>query len=354
MWAWRRLGYFCAITLFIMSGSYAMAQPAASPPPCTPGIPCTQYTPDTGANNSKRESDKTCDGDVMNQIHARAFLEAQRENMINQVMVRKPDSILSYTCYDQFAGVAASRAPPIFSESTRWSGMSVSTSVEGKPAGAYPATRTLNVNMGDGHIEALINGVVLGPASNFTRANFSHGYLGDTAGFGHQVEGSVQRIPNMLCNRMQAVWNTAKCQDLKADPFPGFEELATTDPRTLTGTCNNLGISNDIIAAAANKAPKYERFGQLMEPYKFVKVDGIRHTTNDTIGNYFDPKLLPMQGEGEANDCAPAIKTGVQLTERRGALSALGSLEVSVASFEDAVCPNPHCYYIQNSCVAQQ
>lgn len=355
MWARMKFTCFYAITLLAFGyGGTSFAQPADAPPPCTPGIPCTIYTPDTDANADKadfKDLRKTCDGDVMNQIHARAFLESQRENMMNQIAVRKPDSILSYTCYDQFIGVAAKVAPPIFSESTRWSGMSVKTSVTGKPPEAYPPTRTLNVNMGEGSIVPLINGMALGPASNFARDNFAHDYLGGTAGFAYPVAGSVQKRDSLDCDRMQQVWQVAKCQNLNVDPFPSFEEILESDPRTLVGSCNNPRISQEIIDVAANKAPPYPEYkvGEITDPYPFVRVDGIRHLNDANKFDYFDPKLgeyIVDGGDTDSSNCAPAIKTGVKLLARVNKLDAsLSELEdIPPEEYEDAICPNPHCF----------
>lgn len=364
-----------AVTLFMgtlfMAGP-VLAQNPPPPPPCTPGIPCLEYEVDSGANKAKADFNdlrKTCDGDVMNQIHARAFLEAQRENMMNQQAIRKPDSILSYSCFDQFVGTMAKKAPPLFSESTKWSGMTVSTSVTGKPPNFYPPTRTLNVNMGDGHIEDLIGGVALAPVSNFTRDNFNHDYLGGTTAIASPIGSSVQRIDKMLCTRMQAVWTAAKCQDFNFDitPFSSFEELASADPRTLVSSCNNQKISAAYIAVAANKAPPYPEFksGQptdddpIFDPasgepkqQQSVKIDGIRHLYKDdpattyseeNLEDYFDPKLANFDRVGDG--CAPPVKTGVKLVVRAGTTDEYANTTATVSEYDDAICPNPHCYY---------
>ncbi|MCD8497861.1 MAG: hypothetical protein LRZ85_07145 [Alphaproteobacteria bacterium] len=148
MRAWKITALWVGACALLAGASPLMAQT------CTPGIPCTTYAPDKGANNTKTDS-KTCDGDVMNQIHARAFMEAQRENIVNQLSIRKPDSILSYTCYDQYLAVAAKNAPPIFSEAEdkwkdiypNWDWMRVGMSVQGKPDNYYRIERVLKVKM---------------------------------------------------------------------------------------------------------------------------------------------------------------------------------------------------------------
>ncbi|HBR69067.1 MAG TPA: hypothetical protein DEA55_06800, partial [Rhodospirillaceae bacterium] len=56
------------------------------------------------------------DADFMNQIYARTFLEASREIVMNETALRKPDSVMEYSCYDQQMSVTAHRLGPIFSE----------------------------------------------------------------------------------------------------------------------------------------------------------------------------------------------------------------------------------------------
>ena len=56
---------------------------------CTPGIPCTSYSTDSGQTDVQRGEVTTCNGDVMNQMVARAFLEAQRETLLNETYIRK-------------------------------------------------------------------------------------------------------------------------------------------------------------------------------------------------------------------------------------------------------------------------
>ncbi|HRQ60961.1 MAG TPA: hypothetical protein PLO23_05570 [Alphaproteobacteria bacterium] len=348
-----------------------LAQPAS--PPCTPGIPCMEYEVGTDANKEKADFNdmrRTCDGDVMNQIHARAFLEAQRENIANQIFVRKPDSVLSYTCFDEFVGVMAQKAPPLFSESTKWSGMTVPMSVTGKPPEHYPPTRTLNVNMGNGHIESLIGGIAQAPVSNFTRDNFGHHYLGDTAGFSYPVASAVNPSDRVICSTMREVWEVAKCQNFDADPFLTFEEIAAGDPRTLVGACGNQKIATTYINVAANKPPKYLTFKSGQETdtdpmfdanetapspkSQSVEVDGIRHLRKadlpyraENLEDYFDPKLAHFDRVGDG--CAPPIKTGVTLVARTSTKDSHGDIVTTVTPYEDSVCPTPHCYYYQHS-----
>ncbi len=120
---------FC-IAWSVQSSAPALAQ-------CLPGLPCVvPLTPNnpnsatdgpnrSGAHNVNKSESEACDADFMNQIHARAFLEASRENILSEVTIRKPDSVLEYTCFDQALQDSATYAGPIFTESTRWQDTSV-------------------------------------------------------------------------------------------------------------------------------------------------------------------------------------------------------------------------------------
>lgn len=90
---------------------------------CINGLPClpkddttTRAEPDDAspANISKNPS-ATCDADFMNQIYARAYIEAEREVVMASVAIKKPDSVLEYTCFDQLAYQGFRDAKTIFS-----------------------------------------------------------------------------------------------------------------------------------------------------------------------------------------------------------------------------------------------
>ncbi len=106
---------------------------------CSPGIPCTGYNiydnnsasvdaaysgSKTGApapyTNTTGATTSACDGNFMNQIYARAFLEGSREVIMSEQLIHKPDSVLEYTCFDQFVNIAAHNAGTAFSENPFW------------------------------------------------------------------------------------------------------------------------------------------------------------------------------------------------------------------------------------------
>lgn len=132
----RVLGFGAVLCTFLFTATPGYSTSVSSGS-CLPGLPCvTALTPDAanvdtdgpnraGAPNANKSESEACDADFMNQIYARAFLEASRETMMTSIIIRKPDSVLEYTCYDQAAKKAADYAGPRFSESTRWQNVNV-------------------------------------------------------------------------------------------------------------------------------------------------------------------------------------------------------------------------------------
>ena len=166
------------ILLAPLSNTYAQT---ATNTDCIPGLPCiVDKTPNdplnpndgpniTGPNAAKTSSD-ACDADFMNQIYGRAYLEAEREIVMSQIALRKPDSVMEYTCFDQHAGLAGQYAAPLFSSSVNWQSKTVSlvpgvvgalsALANGDVAGLSNLADTLNVDLNDlAQTEALLNAV---------------------------------------------------------------------------------------------------------------------------------------------------------------------------------------------------
>jgi len=121
-----------AFALFVNAHAFAQCETLPGLPGvsgvCTNGFtPNTPSTPEDGPNsaeapNLSKNDTAACDADFMNQIHARSFLEANRDIMISQLLVTKPDSVLEYTCFDQVVADTAEIATGFFSGSRAWVG----------------------------------------------------------------------------------------------------------------------------------------------------------------------------------------------------------------------------------------
>lgn len=144
---------------------------------CAPGLPCNvPLTPNDpvnpgdgpnipGAPNADRGTGagSACDADFMNQIYSRAWLESQRDVIKSRILIRKPDSVMEYSCFSQFSDIAGERIAPIFSESTAWAGVGVS------PAPALPPlTPPGGLIPGDDGSMTSPNGTIIGPDGTIT------------------------------------------------------------------------------------------------------------------------------------------------------------------------------------------
>lgn len=239
-------------------------------------------------------ADSACDAEYFKSLESRAWLEAQREITQNQNLIFKPDSVLAYTCFDQFANVLANmQSWQGFSETSRWGAV------------ISPLTTAMD--------EAL-NGLVAPSLISYLQSNFSNAYLGgrgDPSYTPSNISGGAYN-----CTEMNKVWQTAKCynfQTLPQDGFFTFEEHALEDKRLLPSACTNPTVWNTQIQQAGLK-PDSAPGGW---PFDKVQV-------------YFD-QLDPAQ-------CASSvpIPTGVTVTSRN-----LGLPE----TYAEKVCIIPGCFF---------
>lgn len=303
---------------------------------CVPGAPCigggTDYDaadPADTSNDIRTDSD-ACDGNFMNQIYARAFMEVQRENLIAQTYIRKPDSVLEYSCIDQIIGQVRPHATSLFSSSTFWSGTNIPLNIAYTAAG-NPTSIPIQVNMGPTHIVAPLNNIVGSALNAFVNTNYNHDFLGGTAtGVSSSIGASIPSGA-YTCSAMSAVWDLAKCQNFDTTPdlFLSFEDLEANDPRqfpVLAGCVTD--ITTDLIETARNDGPAYETA-------MFDPIDP------------FTALLLPATSNA---DCTPPIETGLEIVVRNYTLGAETTANPSGVTEErltipEKVCINPGCYY---------
>ncbi len=265
---------------------------------CLPGLPCVT-TAATG---------DTCDADFMNQIYARSFIEGQREMVMNQVLIRKPDSVLEYTCFDQFVRDSAEIAGPIFSEIPDFTGITVPN------PGAADIEYT--VNMTDTKLDSSLNALVMASLNAYTSTNFAHDLLGGTSGEANTIASSVSGADN-ACSFMNDIYFFARCKNFATDDqFFKFDDLVSSDPRNLIP---------DLRCSTGSGITQGH-------------VDTARDTVADTPNIFMDFV--------DASSCEPPIPTGVTAFQTKYAIDLQGNVnKVDDFSFPDHVCANPGCYF---------
>lgn len=313
---------------------------------CMPGLPCvtgkTENLPDNpndgpnqpGRPNATKTDSAACDADFMNQIYARAFIEAERENIMNKDVMRKPDSVLEYTCFDQLVSVAAWNADTVFSGKNWTASISnpglIRNETTSGVSGGTGGPIALAVNMGATRLDNSLQGLVMGSLSSYIANNFAHRFLGGAASEDGSISGDIGP-DDYNCTFMNGVHFWARCMDFDThNEFLSFETLAGLDPRLLpphASECSGNPISLQLIDVANNKDFAYVNF--------------------DPVNTYFDKLKVPEDG------CAPPIPTGVLVTKNKYRVAdEAGNIDIeSSETYVDMVCPNPSCYFVPpNSC----
>jgi hypothetical protein len=356
---------------------------------CLPGIPClaprSENRPNIttdgpnqsdAPNNALRDGNPMCDADFMNQIYGKAFLEASREHIMGQAVIRKPDSILEYVCFDQLLDRVGDEGGKNFSETDVWRGPfkgertkanrididgyigphKVQSSECANPVkGGSPYQQTegcsdvrLNVYMNRGRLNLDLGRLVATSMEKYLENNFDHTFLG-----GEMSEDYAACDINYVCNFMNIVYLAAKCRDMNVDdPFMKFEELVGLDPRYLPRICENpdgtatgTGFTRQIIDLAKNTDSANPR-----NDFQYVNFD-------ETNANY----LALYQGDGTRLDdgttvrCSDPVPTGIKVKRVIQEFDNRGRSTVrETQRYNDMVCINPGCSFDHTSgkCVA--
>jgi hypothetical protein len=297
--------FFLFIAICLLWGAF-YASPALAQ--CIDGLPCvvdkTANDPAVdgdgpnaaGSPNTKKSTSKACDADFMNQIYARAFLESEREVVLAGVAIRKPDSVLEYTCFDKLALDLAEKNNMIF------------------------ANKSTSAN------SFLPNSV-----SQYLSGSFSHKFLGRDGGSDPDYTAGGGG-GGYSCDMMDSVNLLARCMDFDQDghQFYSFETLATLDPRTLPGIykCTATDVKDDLIKLSQNA--------------------DMKHVSFDVWGDF---KKLAYE-----TTCEDPIDTGLIAKYRKFVrIAGIGDVTTSNEEFPHQVCVNPICYYDPdaNKCVAK-
>lgn len=301
---------FSFVIVMLMSLHVANAQ-------CIDGIPCvtgkTFNNPvisgdgpnASGPNASKSESD-SCDADFMNQIYARAFLESEREMVLAETAIRKADSVLELTCFDQMAYMAAYYSNEIFAHES---------------GANHPPPHSKTFYM---------ENLPIADFGSYINSNFDHAFLARNSGTDY-TPGS-HAITALNCDMMGSIQFLARCLEFDMDTheFYTFETLASTDPRLLPASpaCSPAAtaITTDIINLSQNNGNTYVDYGV------FTAFKDLAYETSC---------LMPME-------------TGMTYISNNFSVgSGVGNVTSSETIFNHKVCINPLCVYnpSSNSCI---
>lgn len=241
----------------------------------------------------------TCDPQYWESMKSRAWAEAQREITQNQNIIYKADSVLEYSCFDNFLEALATvvhTQHALFSETQQWGSVSTSTNM----------------------VNAL-NTLVANSLPNYIGSNFGHKYLGDRSTEDYTVGTAGGGTATYSCDVMAKVWQAAKCINFidraSIDDFFYLSKYDGWDPRELPSgyACTADTRWAAELSKAKNDANQYPK------------------ETFNMYTNFYDT----------ASCNAPAIPTGVTVT-RSG-----------MAAYQEHICANPGCAFDKSgSCKA--
>lgn len=175
----------------------------------------------------------SCDVSFYTKMKNRAAAEASRDLTLAQTAIRKADSVLEYTCFDQFAKVTAEIAAPLFTETEQWKDTEQDISTYDDPHSPNAIDLPVNTFLPDGTLMASIENVALQAMSQYISKNFSHQFIGF-------VDKSTPPAPGSYsCDAMQRVWFSSKCDAFHGEDvftFIGGTDDIRQQPAACTGT----------------------------------------------------------------------------------------------------------------------
>jgi hypothetical protein len=331
---------------------------------CLAGLPCTTpatsndpydgtISPNESGPNKEKTDRDMCDADFMNQIYAKAFLEAERENILNGLVIRKPDSVLEYSCYEQHVNITAHKAGPLFTETDYWWNREVKIDngigdndpdwwdIDTVPVFVsmcppddpqYPTrwddpTRPPGAKKPCTKLDNSLEDLVLYALHQYVSKNFNHDFLGGyAAGFNNDITGTVGS-PDYLCDVMYTVNLAARCDDFDTDDkFFDFETLVSLDPRILPEMCTGgTAITQDIIDVYKNDGAQYAA-------WDYTEIE------------LYLERILNIGGPS-VTECAAPVPTGIQIRRENRTYNLLGGSSTTVEYDDEYICTNPGCSY---------
>ena len=338
---------------FLVFGCWGLQSAHALAPPCIAGLPCvTELTEEdfntpeiepnkpSSPNSPKNGESNTCDADLMNQIYAKAYLEAERQNMTAEATIRKPDSVLAYSCFDQMASLAATKAAGIFSESTQWDGkrVPITASERIERTGEINTlnidnTRPVEINtvMNPDRMDQAIENYIFDSLESYLIGQYPHSFVGQEMPLGIAIPFNISS-GGYNCAFMAQVHQWTKCDNFQNahDGFYDFETLTSLNIRQLPTACEAIPelMNKDIIDVVSNEGFQYSSFQKQDE-------------------NFFD--------RIDAGQCGEPHPTGLMVTIEDVRFNEKGDRipGASIAPFEEHFCTNPGCYYKDGTCAAQ-
>ncbi|MEM8833981.1 MAG: hypothetical protein AAGB32_05520 [Pseudomonadota bacterium] len=297
-------------------------------------------------NASAQEiAEQPCDTQYWRQMHAKAWLEAEREIMQNQNLIFKADSVMEYTCFDQFVRINA------------WDGGNIFVHTN------YFGEQIIPRENPTASMEMVMQRAITASFEAYWEQNYGHEFLGGRAPDipidpdNHEVTPATDPLTGSgyLCEHMSRIWQASKCLNFIdndewqwTDGFYPFENIIALD-----GGEDVAGYNDDQIfetrrqpswcggpfaaggASWDNQIPLAENLDDGLYPSHVPLGEIYFNVFERTIpGVCFNPPILtgitvvPVGGDGSSDDNGDGQENDNN-------------------TYLDGVCTNPGCAYIR-------
>lgn len=299
-----------------------------------------------GAYNAMAQPATSCAPELMQAMEARAWMETDREMIQNQNLMPRPDSVMEYSCFDQLVSLVGEIPAEIFSDNE--SAWVLST-------GGLPQIDNVSTDVA-------LQEVVGVSLFTFLFSNFGHTYIGDRTAL---LGAAAPRAPGDYdCNALNYVWEQAKCMDFGEfresytpgrtdfDMFYDFNWYENNDPRDLPEDPPACTPANNLWDKAIKTSFNDDHPDRQADRYILPESDEVLFDTTPYEVEFVEPapgaltdRYMRMMIEADHplfGSCI-TISTGIPVTRQTGTSG-------TSASYTDATCPNPQCFFDRNTC----
>jgi hypothetical protein len=183
------------------------------------------------ASSPAQAQPASCDSDMMDVMKAAAWQGAQRDVELAERLILKPDSVLEYTCFNNYNVRLGENADVMFSDNMLGS-LDFGSGVRRYIVDPYPESPKppKPPAFDQGNLDRSLSSMVTDAMIQYLSGSFAHTYGGGVVG---STSGAT------TCNSMATVWQSLKCQNFDPDFFIELDDIVSNDPRTLPLACSN-------------------------------------------------------------------------------------------------------------------
>lgn len=285
-----------------------------------------------GKMASAQIAEQPCDTQYWRQMTSKAWLEAEREIMQNQNLIFKADSVMEYTCFDQFVRINAWDGGNIFVH-TNYFGEQIIP--RGTPAS----------------MEITYQTAITAALEAYRDQNFNHEFLGGRGEHLGLPNSTITPATEQLtgsgydCEVMADVWRVSKCLNFIDNPafeltdgFYPFDAIIGFNSPDVAGYADTIEDTRDWPTECGGDLGVAGSWADQIE--LAMNVGDTLYDFHTPLGEiYFEVNERVRPGA----PCADPILTGVRVVPANGD----GDPDDDNNTYFDGVCTNPGCAYVR-------